>query len=189
MNSQARGGGNSNCRWAGILIVAGHLGIDPTLRVRFPASLTIQEEADQVFLEHQAYLSWCVSPGGEAEAEETGQRHPAPRTKTVGQDTPALPDLEPGAGEQARRTGGRPEPPTPRIWSVFGRGWNLLRNALAVGVVLIGSWHPEAWPDHPHAGLPPTTVAHATATEATQDKSDQSKISLKSNGVHRLDSS
>ena len=25
MNRQARGGGNSNCRWAGILIVADHL--------------------------------------------------------------------------------------------------------------------------------------------------------------------
>src|SRR5579885_1334724 len=44
----------------------GILGIDPTPRVRFPASLTIEEEADQVFLERQASLSWCVSPAGPA---------------------------------------------------------------------------------------------------------------------------
>src|SRR4051794_18227352 len=39
------------------------LGTDPTSRVRFPASLTIQEEADQASLERQVSLSWCVSPG------------------------------------------------------------------------------------------------------------------------------
>lgn len=147
------------------------------------------ERLERLWLAVAVATLWVLEVGGEAEVEEKGQRPKGQRTKTVGQDTPTLPDLEPGAGEQARRTGGRPEPSAPRMWSVFGRGWNLVRNALAVGIVLVGSWHPEAWPDHPRAGLPPTTAAHATASGASQDKSVHRKISLKSNGVHRLDSS
>jgi hypothetical protein len=132
---------------------------------------------------------WVLEVGGEAEVEETGRPDPAQRTKTVGQDTPDLPDLEPGAGETAQRTDGRPEPSAGRMWSVFGRGWNVLRNALAVGVVLVGSWHPEAWPDHPRAGLPPTTVAGATGSAISRDQPDPRTISQTRNAVHRLDSS
>ena len=38
MNRQARGGGNSNCRWAGILIVADQCGLrgSNSARLRFP---------------------------------------------------------------------------------------------------------------------------------------------------------
>ena len=50
-------------------------------------------------------------------------------------------------------------PSPPRTWSVFGRGWNVLRNALAVGLLLLGSWHPEPWPNQPVQGLPPTPAA------------------------------
>jgi hypothetical protein len=147
------------------------------------------ERLERLWLAVAVATLWVLEVGGEDEVAEEDRRPPGQRAKAVGQDTPDLPDLEPGAGETARRTGSRPEPSAPRIWSVFGRGWNLLRNALAVGVVLVGSWHPEAWPDHPRAGLPPTTAAHATATGASQDNSVQRKISLKSSGVHRLDSS
>jgi hypothetical protein len=147
------------------------------------------ERLERLWLAVAVATLWVLEVGGEAEFEETGRRHPAPRTKTVGQDTPAMPDLEPGAGETARRTGESPEPETARIWSVFGRGWNLLRNALAVGVVLLGSWHPEAWPDHPRAGLPPTTAAGATKTRASRDQPDHRTISQTRNAVHRLDSS
>jgi hypothetical protein len=147
------------------------------------------ERLERLWLAVAVATLWVLEVGGEAEVEETSRRRAAPRTKTVGQDTPALPDLEPGAGETARRTEDRPEPETPRIWSVFGRGWNLLRNALAVGVVLLGSWHPEAWPDHPRAGLPPTTAACAAGTGASRYQPDQRTISQTRNAVHRLDSS
>jgi hypothetical protein len=147
------------------------------------------ERLERLWLAVAVATLWVLEVGGEAEVEETGRRHPGQRTKTVGQDTPDLPDLKPGAGEKARRTGESPEPETPRIWSVFGRGWNLLRNALAVGVVLLGSWHPEAWPDHPRAGLPPTTAACATGTGVSRDQPDHRTISQTRNAVHRLDSS
>jgi hypothetical protein len=147
------------------------------------------ERLERLWLAVAVATLWVLEVGGEAEVEETGGRRAAQRTKTVGQDTPALPDLEPGAGETARRIGESPEPETPRIWSVFGRGWNLLRNALAVGVVLFGSWHPEAWPDHPRAGLPPTTAACATKTRASRYQPDDRTISQTRNAVHRLDSS
>jgi hypothetical protein len=147
------------------------------------------ERLERLWLAVAVATLWVLEVGGEAEVEETGGRRAARRTKTVGRDTPALPDLEPGAGETARRTDDRPEPETPRIWSVFGRGWNLLRNALAVGVVLVGSWHPEAWPDHPRAGLPPTTAACAAGIGASRDQPDHRTISQTRNAVHRLDSS
>ena len=42
----------------------------------------------------------------------------------------------------------------------------MLRNALAVGLLMLGSWHPEPWPDHPRQGLPPTPpIGRAKATE------------------------
>jgi Transposase DDE domain len=147
------------------------------------------ERLERLWLAVAVATLWVLEVGGEAEVEEAGRRHPAQRAKTVGQDTPALPDLEPGAGEKAQRTDGRAEPSAGRIWSVFGRGWNVLRNALAVGVVLVGSWHPEAWPDHPRTGLPPTTAACATGSGISRYQSDHRTISQTRNAGHRLDSS
>ena len=132
---------------------------------------------------------WVLEVGGEAEVTEEGRRHPPERTKAVGRDTPVLPDLEPGAGGKAAGRGHRGEPSSQRIWSVFGRGWNLLRNALAVGVVLVGSWHPEAWPEHPRAGLPPTRAACAAGAAVGRQGPEQRKISQITSGAHRLDSS
>ena len=106
---------------------------------------------------------WVLEVGGAAEVREQEKRE-----KKVGQDTPALPDLgqkeeaDKGA-ETADRSATSAKPG--RIRSVFARGWQVLRDALAVGLLVLGSWHPEPWPDHPAVGLPPTTAAHAaTAT-------------------------
>jgi hypothetical protein len=145
------------------------------------------ERLERLWLAVAVATLWVLEVGGEAEVTEKSQRHPPMRTKTVGQDTPVLPDLEPDAGEKAPRNGHRPEPSAPRNWSVFGRGWNLVRNALAVGVVLVGSWHPEAWPDPPRAGLPPTRAACAAGAGASQQKPEQRKISQRTNVAHRLD--
>jgi hypothetical protein len=144
------------------------------------------ERLERLWLAVAVATLWVLEVGGEAEVTEKGQRHRPKRIKTVGEDTPVLPDLEPDEGQKDPGNGHRPEPSAPRIWSVFGRGWNLVRNALAVGVVLVGSWHPEAWPDHPRAGLPPT---RATGTAgASRQKVEQLKISQTMNGAHRLDS-
>ena len=147
------------------------------------------ERLERLWLAVAVATLWVLEVGGEAEVAEKGQRPSAQRTKTVGQDTPTLPDLEPGAEEKARRTGGRPEPSAPRQWSVFGRGWNLVRNALAVGVVLLGSWHPEAWPGHPCAGLPPTPAACAAGTQASRHGLERRPLTKMTDAVHRLDSS
>ena len=147
------------------------------------------ERLERLWLAVAVATLWVLEVGGEAEVAEKGQRPSAQRTKTVGQDTPTLPDLEPGAEEKARRTGGRPEPSAPRQWSVFGRGWNLVRNALAVGVVLLGSWHPEAWPGHPCAGLPPTPAAGAAGTQASRHGLERRPLTKMTDAVHRLDSS
>jgi hypothetical protein len=97
--------------------------------------------------------------------------------------------LERGDGEKVPGKDYRPGTAAQRTWSVFGRGWNLVRNALAVGVILLGSWHPEAWPDHPRAGLPPTRAACAAGAGTSRHKPEQRKISQTTNVAHRLDSS
>jgi hypothetical protein len=147
------------------------------------------ERLERLWLAVAVATLWVWEVGGEAEVAETGQRQSAQRTKTVGQDTPTLPDWEPGAEETARRTGGRPEPSAQRQWSGFGRGWNLVRTALAVGVVLLGSGHPEAWPGHPGAGLPPTPAAGAAGTQASRHGLERRPLTKMTNAVHRLDSS
>jgi hypothetical protein len=107
---------------------------------------------------------WVLMVGGEAEAEGEKGEAEAEAEQTEEQ-TPLLPDLnakpeeEKGGDETATA---RPQ----RTWSVFGRGWNVLRNALAVGLLVLGSWHPEPWPDHPSQGLPP--IPPACATKAAQ---------------------
>src|SRR5262249_14622138 len=73
------------------------------------------ERLERLWLAVAVATLWVLEVGGEAEVAETRGSRAARRTKTVGQDTPALPDLEPGAGEPARRTGESPEPETPRI--------------------------------------------------------------------------
>jgi hypothetical protein len=112
---------------------------------------------------------WVLEVGGEAEVEEQTNRARRPPAKQVGVDVPELPDLKQREAAEEPVTGaeqaGHPAETASagRIWSVFARGWQLLRNGLAVGALLLGSWHPEPWPDHPANGLPPTpAVCHAT---------------------------
>jgi hypothetical protein len=109
---------------------------------------------------------WVLEVGGEAEAEEQrAQEQRSGSRKQVGDDLPALPDLEPPASTGAPTSGQRRSGRCPegvgggRVWSVFGRGWNVLRNALAGGLLVLGSWHPEAWPDPPQVDLPATPTA------------------------------
>jgi Transposase DDE domain len=147
------------------------------------------ERLERVWLAVAVATPWVLEVGGEAEVAEEGQGHQPKRTKEVGEDTPVLPDLEPGDGEKAKGNGHRPRASAKRIWSVFGRGWNLLRNALAVGVVLLGSWHPEAWPDHPRAGLLPAPAAGAGGAGASRHGPEQRDVSQRTNAAHRLDSS
>jgi len=147
------------------------------------------ERLERLWLAVAVATLWVLEVGGEAEVTGKGQRHPSQPAKTVGEDTPVLPDLEPDQGEKALAKSHPPEPSPQRIWSVFGRGWNLVRNALAVGVVLLGSWHPEAWPDHPHAGLPPTPATGLQQPGASRQGPEQRAVTNPTNAVRRLDSS
>jgi hypothetical protein len=108
---------------------------------------------------------WVLEAGGEAEvAEQRARKKTVP--KTVGVDRPALPDLTtPAVSAEAAREEASPQegPAAKRIWSVFSRGWQVVRNGLAVGLVVLGSWHPEAWPDPPTRELPTTPAATPSA--------------------------
>ncbi len=106
---------------------------------------------------------WVLEVGGEAEVEEQQQRQRARAAKVAGVDTPELPNLDPQAevaeaasGAAAAGTAAGDGGIAKRIFSVFARGWQLLKDALAAGLVLLGSWHPEPWPGRPLAGLPGT---------------------------------
>jgi hypothetical protein len=128
----------------------------------FPRTrITTCDRLQRLWLAVAVATMWVLEVGGEAEVAEQGEHNPPPNGKCSGEATPALPDLEPRRKEAAQ-TGNAAGCPSPgRIWSVFGRGWNVLRNALAVGLLVLGSWHPEPWPDHPTQGLPPTPTARA----------------------------
>jgi hypothetical protein len=147
------------------------------------------ERLERLWLAVAVATLWVLEVGGEAEVAEPGPGGAPKPKKTVGADTPALPNLKRGDADKVPGTGPRPETSAPRTWSVFGRGWNLVRNALAVGVVLLGSWHPEAWPDHPWAGLSPTPVAGAAEARTSQQGPDQRPVTAMKNAAHRLDSS
>jgi hypothetical protein len=110
---------------------------------------------------------WVLMVGGEAEVDaETAEAFA--EDSPAEEETPRLPDLRPREEEgKASDEGASPRPV--RTWSVFGRGWNVLRNALAVGVLVLGCWYPEPWPDHPSYGLPPTPpvcTVNATAGQS-----------------------
>ena len=103
--------------------------------------------------------------------------------------TPCLPDLEPRE-EQTQASDGAGTPTPQRTWSVFARGWNVLRNALAVGLLVLGSWHPEPWPDHPSQGLPPTPEACAArATQGAASATHQQATTRSMDVRHEQDSS
>ena len=119
------------------------------------------ERLERLWLAVAVATLWVLEVGGEAEVQEEGKK----KEKKIGEDAPALPDLE-----QAKVASASEEKPSKakggRTWSVFAWGWQVLRDALAVGLLLLGSWHPEPWPDHPAQGLPPTPAACAAAASA-----------------------
>lgn len=134
---------------------------------------------------------WVLEVGGDAEAKEEEKK----KEKTTGEDTPALPDLEAQAKETEPSVEEKPAEKKPakakagRTWSVFARGWLLLRDALAVGVLLLGSWHPEPWPDHPALGLPPTPAAGAANPAGPALSSTRPPPTCSIPGIHECDSS
>jgi Transposase DDE domain len=146
---------------------------------------------ERLWLAMAVATMWVLEVGGAAEIEERpGRPRAAGKGKQVGEDTPTLPDLEAAAapqGQPAIAQEETAEAQPQRIWSVFSRGWNLLRNALAVGLLLLAGWHPEPWPGHPMAGLPPTPQACACNAEGAGGY--QPKGSCSTIGSHDDDSS
>jgi hypothetical protein len=129
---------------------------------------------------------WVLKVGGEAEVDEAMT---ANRTSSQPGDepTPCLPDLsqpkESVPGVQATSTKPR------RIWSVFARGWNVVRNALAVGFLVLGSWHPEPWPDHPTQGLTPTPAVCASPSNTHQPANGHHTTNASVNTIRHTDDS
>ena len=156
--------------------------------------ITTCARLERLWLAMAVATLWVLEVGGESEVQEQqGQHKAAGEGKKVGEDTPALPDLEESkstqpkpAAEQAE-TLGQAEAKPQRIWSIFSRGWQLLRNALPMGIVLLASWHPEPWPHHPMAGLPPTPQACANNAEGARAALPTDSCSM--NGSHSHDSS
>jgi hypothetical protein len=132
---------------------------------------------------------WVLEVGGEAETAASEAGHP-PAGKRVGEDTPELPDLGRSQREEAKPADGAATGSAERIWSVFGRGWNVLRNALAVGLLVLGSWQPEPWPGHPAEGLPPTPASGAAPAEQASSRGGGRPATVDSTPViHECDSS
>jgi hypothetical protein len=154
--------------------------------------ITCCARLERLWLAMAVATLWVLEVGGESEVQEQGRKKAARAAKQVGEDTPALPDLEesdpmpsqPAAGPE--ETSGQAED-NPRLWSVFSRGWQLLRNALPLGVVLLASWHPEPWPHHPLAGLPPTPEVCLNNAGRPGDGLPTEACSM--NGSHNHDSS
>lgn len=125
------------------------------------------ERLERLWLAVAVATLWVLGVGGAKEVEDPSASGAEPEGAANEAATPALPDLgawsDPDKEQEAAAT---PEPGG-RRWSVFGRGWEVLRNALAVGVLLLGSWYPEPWPHHPVQGLPATPAVGAT-TAASQ---------------------
>jgi hypothetical protein len=134
---------------------------------------------------------WVLEVGGEDEVKEQRKRSSAQGgSKQVGEDVPPLPDLGRAATpkvapEFAKEDGSKESKQPKRIHSIFSRGWNLLKNALSVGLILWGSLYPEPWPEPRTAGQP------AVATSQTQSggsgKGNQTRHSQ--SGCHRCNSS
>jgi hypothetical protein len=150
--------------------------------------ITRCERLERLWLAVALATMWVLEVGGEAEAEGRPTAGPASPAATAAA-TPALPDLEPRGAEPARRDSAEGSEEPARRWSVFGRGWQVLRNALAVGILVSGSWHPEPWPDPPAHGLPPTPQARAASAALAARPGPQPAASQGSRGaMHTCDS-
>jgi len=146
------------------------------------------QRLERLWLAVAVATMWVLEVGGEAEVD--GQTAPAHAEEVQAEEeTPCLPDLGPRE-EEAKANDGAGTPTPQRTWSVFARGWNVLRNALAVGLLVLGSWHPEPWPDHPSHGLPPTPAAcTAKATEGQPQPAHQPTTASSMRMIHEDNSS
>jgi DDE family transposase len=124
------------------------------------------QRLERLWLAVAVATMWVLEVGGQAEVDGQAQTE---QTEVEGEEqTPSLPDLE-QREDQTKGACGEEAATPGRTWSVFARGWQVVRNALAAGLLVLGSWHPEPWPDHPSHGLPPTPAA--CASKATQGRS------------------
>jgi hypothetical protein len=133
---------------------------------------------------------WVLEVGGEAEEAEKAAHKQAKgrQSKKAGADTPELPDLAPISAEQGKAAQKATAESPRRMWSVFSRGWDVLRNALAVGLLLLGNWLPEPWPNHPVQGLPPTPAAVAVGVGRAGPQARQPATTCASDVDHKRDS-
>jgi hypothetical protein len=134
---------------------------------------------------------WVLEVGGEDEVKEQSKRSREHRdSKQVG-DTPALPDLGTAATTQATaclEADASQECTEPkRIHSVFSRGWNLLHNALSVGLILLGNLYPEPWPQQ-QAATQPTAASNSSRTDGS-GKGNQAGHNGSRDGSHKCNSS
>jgi hypothetical protein len=149
------------------------------------------ERLERLWLAVALATMWVLKVGGEAEGDDSTAEAEAEASGTA-EETPRLPDLRAKEEEgKASDAAASATPATPaRMWSVFGRGWNVLRNALAVGVLVLGSWCPEPWPDHPRHGLPPTpAVCAADATAGQSPTGHQPTTIIATRIIHEHGSS
>jgi hypothetical protein len=157
---------------------------------KFPRTrITDCRRLERLWLAVAVATMWVLEVGGEAEVAEQSFAKP-PKKKQAGEDTPALPDLGTSKREESKPAEGATAGPPPRLWSVFSRGWDLLRNALAVGVLLLGSWQPEPWPHPPDQELPATPAARAAeAKQAETQARGQPAAAGSTSRTHEADSS
>jgi hypothetical protein len=129
---------------------------------------------------------WVLKVGGEA--EEDGQAEAAEAAE-ASEETPSLPDLSQREEEPKASNETGAEKPH-RMWSIFARGWNVVRNALGAGLLVLASWHPEPWPDHPVNGLPATPGASAAkATQGQPRPAHQTSTASAMGNLHEGNSS
>jgi len=149
---------------------------------------------ERLWLAMAVATMWVLEVGGADEVDHPQGRAKADRQgKKVGEDTPALPDLgttvaPAQAVETLEETPPQAKTEPKRIWSVFSRGCALLRNALSLGVIMLGCWYPEAWPHQSTATVPPTAAA-ASPNNARVAERNQSQGVGSINGNHNNNSS
>jgi len=152
--------------------------------------ITTCQRLERLWLAVAVATLWVLEVGGEAEQTKAPPESSPEEGTGINEERPALPDLGPRPGKEGQVSDEAADRTPQRIWSIFGRGWNVLRNALAVGVLVLGSWHPEPWPDHPRQGLPPTPAACAAQTTEAQARArGQPATTCSTRVIHEYDSS
>jgi hypothetical protein len=141
--------------------------------------ITDCQRLERLWLAVAVATLWVLKAGGDAEVAEATAADAAANGADAaanGADVPPAPPDE-DSREEATPTRVETGPEKPhRIWSVFARGWNLVRNGLAAGLWVMGSWYPEPWPDHPPNGLP-TVHAAQPAVEDSPGTHQQTRAS------------